>query len=34
MGNSSEQKKKLLGQITTNENDEESRVDFSVYKRY
>lgn len=34
LGNQSEASKKMLGQITTNENDEESRVNFSVYKRY
>ena len=34
MGNTSEDTKKLRGQITTKENDEESRVNFTVYKRY
>jgi hypothetical protein len=29
----SDNDKKLKGQITTNENDEESRVDGSVYKQ-
>jgi hypothetical protein len=34
MGDLSENEKKLKGQITTNENDEESRVSFRVYKEY
>ena len=34
LGNSSEDSKKLRGQISTNENDEESRVTIDVYKRY
>ena len=34
LGNTKEDTKKLRGQITTNENDEESRVNFTVYKRY
>ena len=30
----SEHEKMLKGSITTNENDEESRVEFAVYKQY
>lgn len=34
LGNLSEDTKKLKGRITTNENEEESRVTAQVYKRY
>ena len=34
IGDLSENDKKLKGQITTNENDEESRVSFEVYKLF
>ena len=30
----SDEEKKKKGKITTNENDEEARVDFQVYKAY
>jgi hypothetical protein len=34
MGEVSENAKKLSGNITTNENDEEARVEYSVYKDF
>ena len=34
LGNSSEDVKKLRGQITTNENEEVARVNFTTYKKY
>ena len=34
LGEVSDEEKKKKGKITTNENDEEARVDFQVYKAY
>ena len=34
LGDLSDNQKKIKGNITTNENDEEARVEFSVYRDY